>query len=265
VSEETTSNRLLSRRQTLGLIGAAGVAALVGCGDDDEPASDDATSTATEEAAIATRTSASTNTATAAPVSCVLTPEETEGPYFVDERLNRSDITSDPTSGEVKEGVPLRLALTVSSVDSDTCTALAGAVVDMWHCDALGVYSDVSGGAGQADTTGQKFLRGYQVTDDAGEVEFQTIYPGWYSGRTVHIHFKVRIEPDSATGFQFTSQLFFDESITNAVIAQAPYSEKGEPDTRNATDNIFDSALLVPLTVQGDGYSGSFHVGLSPA
>lgn len=268
MTKEKNSKRLLSRRETLGLIGAAGVAALVGCGDDDKPESGGATSTATEattRTATATRTAAATTSAAPAPVSCVVTPEETEGPYFVDERLNRSDITSDPTDGSVSEGVPLRLNLTVSSVDGVACTPLAGAVVDMWHCDALGVYSDVSGGAGQSNTTGQKFLRGYQVTDANGRVEFVTIYPGWYSGRTIHIHFKVRTNPDSASGYEFTSQMFFDEAITDAVFARSPYSAKGTPNTRNASDNIFDSDLIVPLAVDGDGYSGSFHVGVNMA
>jgi protocatechuate 3,4-dioxygenase beta subunit len=194
----------------------------------------------------------------------VLTAALTEGPYFVDERLNRSDITSDPTDGSVKEGVPLALNLTVSTVDGVACTPLVGALVDMWHCDALGVYSDVSG-AGQPDTTGQKFLRGYQITNDSGQVEFQTIYPGWYSGRTIHIHFKVRTDPDSQQGLKFTSQLFFDETITNAVIAREPYSQKGTPDTSNAADNIYQPDLVLPLAADGDGYAAAFHIGVSPA
>jgi protocatechuate 3,4-dioxygenase beta subunit len=115
---------------------------------------------------------------------------------------------------------------------------------------------------GQGNTAGQKFLRGYQVTDSSGKVSFRTIYPGWYGGRTVHIHFKVRTDPDAAQGAEFTSQFFFDEATTDAVIAQAPYNQKGSPDTRNANDNIFDSSLIVPVTAQGNGYSGSFHVGV---
>ena len=194
----------------------------------------------------------------------MLTAERTEGPYFVDERLNRSDITSDPTDGSVKEGVPLRLSLTVSRVDGDACTPLVGALVDMWHCDALGVYSDVSG-AGQPDTTGQKFLRGYQIANENGQAQFQTIYPGWYSGRTIHIHFKIRTEPDSEQGFEFTSQLFFDETTTNAVLSREPYSQKGTPDTSNAADNIYQPDLIVPLTADGEGYAGAFHVGVSMA
>ncbi len=258
----------LTRREMLELIGATGIIAVVGCGDDDGAAGGGLAESATPGTAASSGGTTSTAptasaTATAASVACVITPELTEGPYFVDERLNRSDIRPDPVTREIKEGVPLRLGLTVSRVD-ESCTPLAGAVVDMWHCDALGVYSDVSG-AGRSDTTGQKFLRGYQVADGNGAVEFLTIYPGWYSGRTIHIHFKVRIDPDSPQGFEFTSQMFFDEAVTDAVMARSPYSQKGSPDVRNASDNIFDNAMVVPLTEDGDGYSGTFHVGVNIA
>jgi protocatechuate 3,4-dioxygenase beta subunit len=261
--------RLMSRRQTLGLLGAAGLALAVGCNDNDDAGSEGATETAgTTSTPGATGTPAATATtsaATAAPaVSCVVTPEVTEGPYFVDERLNRSDIREDPTTGEVVDGVPLTLTLTVSSVANGGCTPLSGAVVDIWHCDALGAYSDVSSGAGQTDTTGQKFLRGYQVTDGNGQVVFQTIYPGWYSGRAIHIHYKVRTDPESDQGLEFTSQLFFDENLNRAVMTtRTPYSQKGTPNVSNATDNIFDSQLLVALAEDGDGYAGSFHVGVA--
>ena len=269
MAKDKETKRLLSRRDTLGLIGGAGLAAIVGCdGDDDNQATQSATSTTSASAgrsATATASRASTATATAAPVACVVTPALTEGPYFVDERLNRSDIRSDPGTGAVKEGVPLRLNLTVSNVDGGTCAPIANAVVDMWHCDALGEYSDISSGAGQSNTSGQKFLRGYQVTDANGSVQFQTIYPGWYRGRTIHIHFKARTEPDSASGYEFTSQMFFDETITDAVLARAPYNQKGSPDTRNAGDSIFNRALVVPLTAEGDGYSGTLHIGVNAA
>jgi protocatechuate 3,4-dioxygenase beta subunit len=254
--------RRISRRETLGLIGGAAIAAVVGCGDDEPSATPEASATGTPgRAATATASPvAATASPTAEPVACVLTLEETEGPYFVDEKLNRSDITSDPSNGSVKDGVPLALNMAVSTVSGATCTPLAGALVDMWHCDAEGAYSDISGGAGQANTAGQKFLRGYQTTDANGRVAFQTIYPGWYSGRTVHIHFKVR----TAEGLEsLTSQLFFDETVTDAVIAQAPYNARGAPDTTNSNDNIFDSSLIVALTEDGGGYAGSFHVGVN--
>ena len=268
MAKEKTLQRLLTRREMLAMMGAAGVMAVAGCGDDDKAGSGAVTNGSTQApstAATATPSDASTVGGTPAPVTCVLTPEQTEGPYFVDERLNRSDIRSDPAAGSTKEGVPLRLSLTVSRVDGAACTPLAGAVVDMWHCDALGVYSDVSGGAGQPDTAGQQFLRGYQVTDENGQVEFQTIYPGWYTGRTPHIHFKVRTDPDSQQGFEFTSQLYFDESVTESVFSRAPYSSKGPADTTNATDGIFRAETLLPLTAEGDGYAGTFHIGVQMA
>lgn len=185
----------------------------------------------------------------------------TEGPYFVDERLNRSDIRSDPTTVAVKEGVPLRLQIGVYQVAGDACTPFSNALVDIWHCDALGLYSDVE----QNGTVGQEFLRGYQVTDASGEVEFQTIYPGWYMGRTVHIHLKVRTDADSAQGYEFTSQLYFDESITDQVHAQAPYSSHGTRDTRNADDNIYGdegAQMMLELTPAEEGYTGTIQIGL---
>jgi protocatechuate 3,4-dioxygenase beta subunit len=263
MAKRFTLKRRISRRETLGLIGGAAIAAVVGCGDDEPSATPEASTAGTPTRAATTtasRTVAATGTPSAEPVACVLTLEETEGPYFVDEMLNRSDITSDPSNGSVKAGVPLALNMTVSTVSGATCTPLAGVLVDMWHCDAEGAYSDISGGAGQGNTAGQKFLRGYQVTDANGRVAFQTIYPGWYSGRTVHIHFKVR----TAEGLEsLTSQLFFDESVTDSVIAQAPYNTRGAPDTTNASDNIFDPSLIVALTEDGGGYAGSFHVGVN--
>ena len=139
----------------------------------------------------------------------------TEGPYY--ELLNRSDIRLDPTTSVVSEGVPLRLNMSVTSVVGDgTCAPLQGAVVDMWQCDAFGEYSDVSGN-GQSDNTGKKYLRGYQVADADGQVSFVTVYPGWYQGRTVHIHFKVRETVDATQ--EFNSQLFFDEAVTEEVPA----------------------------------------------
>ena len=269
MAQSNDTTKQLSRRRLLGLIGTAGVAAgvtaIVGCGNDEQP-SGTSSGTATRAGAASrtatTTAAASTSSNTPAAVACVLTPAETEGPYFVDEMLNRSDITTDPTNGSVKEGVPLRLTLTVSRVDGSACTPVVGAMVDMWHCDALGTYSDVSG-AGQSNTKGQKFLRGFQVTDDSGKVEFKTIFPGFYRGRTVHIHFKVRTDANSQ--FEFTSQLFFDETVRDAVFAQAPYSQNGSPDTSNATDNIFDPDLIVDLTPEGGGYAGRFDVGVQLA
>ena len=191
--------------------------------------------------------------------ACVVTPEQMEGPFFTDVRLNRSDIRSDPTDKSVKEGVPLLLTLRVFAVGNAGCTRLAGATVDVWHCDAVGVYSD-SGG----NTAGKKFLRGHQVTDANGAVRFTTIYPGWYPGRAVHIHFKVRTFAGPALGNEITSQLYFDEAVTDRVLARAPYSVRGQR-TRNSDDGLYrrgGSRLMLALTESSGGYAGGFHVGL---
>lgn len=162
-----------SRRELVRLIGSVAAANMLGCNGDDP-------TTPTSTAAGST----------GAGTSCVVRPQQTQGPYFVDERLNRSDIRADPSSGAVRAGIPLRLAFRVSRSSSGACSALANAMVDVWHCDALGIYSDASDAG--FNTVGQKFLRGYQLTDAAGLAQFTTIYPGWYSGRAVHIHFKLR-------------------------------------------------------------------------
>ncbi|NEU76523.1 intradiol ring-cleavage dioxygenase [Hassallia byssoidea VB512170] len=197
---------------------------------------------------------------------CIVSPEQTEGPYFVDEKLNRSDIRSDPSDGSVKDGVPLQLTLRVSQVSSTSCTPLKGAIVDIWHCDALGVYSDVNDRS--FSTVGKKFLRGYQVTDAQGTVEFTTIYPGWYPGRTVHIHFKVRTNATSQKSYEFTSQLYFDDSISDQVHAQTPYASKGQRTLKNAQDGIFQDGgnqLLLTPTKTNQGYAATFDIGLQTA
>lgn len=194
---------------------------------------------------------------------CVVRPEQTEGPYFVHERLRRSDIRSDPATGAVKAGVPLRVTFRVSGVSGNRCTPLPGAQVDVWHCDAAGAYSDVRDAGGS--TLGQKFLRGYQVTDANGAVTFTTIYPGWYPGRTVHIHFKIRTEPQAKRGKEFTSQIYFDDALTDRIFAQAPYASRGRRSARNETDGLFRRGgrqLMIALQEDGRGYAGTFDLGL---
>jgi protocatechuate 3,4-dioxygenase beta subunit len=144
--------------------------------------------------------------------ACVVTPEQTEGPYFVEEHLHRSDIRFDPGDGSVRPGLPLKLQIHVQVIDRVGCRPLAGAVVDIWHCDAQGMYSDVS--ERRFQSVGSRFLRGDQVTDASGAVRFATIYPGWYPGRAVHIHLEIRTQPDAANRLQWTSQLYFDDAIT---------------------------------------------------
>jgi protocatechuate 3,4-dioxygenase beta subunit len=263
---EERAARKITRREALGILGVAGVAGfglIAGCGDDDATsATPTGTSggTATPTSAAGTATAVATATpapTTAAAITCVVTPAETEGPYFVDEKLNRSDIRSDPTSGDVVAGIPLALTIRVYKVGT-SCEPLAGATVDIWHCDADGLYSDVSAN----NTVGQKFLRGYQVTDDSGVATFTTIYPGWYQGRTVHIHFKIRTFDGSSTTYEFTSQLFFDDSLSDEVFTNAPYNTRGSRSTLNSNDGIYDDMLLMNVTPSGDGYASTFDVGL---
>jgi len=192
---------------------------------------------------------------------CVVTPAQTEGPFFTDVRLNRSDIRSDPKDQSVRDGMPLALTLRVSSVGAAGCVPLAGAMVDVWHCDAAGAYSD-----SDRATAGKKFLRGFQVTGAQGAVRFTTIYPGWYPGRSVHIHFKVRVVAGPALGHEFTSQLYFDEAVTDRVHARAPYSARGARGrTLNGDDGPYrrgGSRLMLALAESGAGYAGEFHVGV---
>jgi len=254
-------NHSLTRRESLRLLGAAGAAALLGWKDMQASSVSTLLNTSGGYGAIFSPATP-LFTGNARELSCVARPEQTEGPYFVDEKLNRSDIRLDPESKSVKEGLPLRLKINVGRAKGDVCTPLTGAHLDIWHCDALGIYSDVRDNG--FDTRGQKFLRGYQVTDINGSVEFQTIYPGWYFGRAVHIHFKIRLFNGNQKAQEFTSQLYFEETITDQVYAQSPYKTKGRR-TLNQQDSIFKRGgdqLMLDLKQDGPGYTGTFNIGL---
>ena len=243
--DDVQVGRLLSRREILALLGASGIAALAGC----KPSHEVSDVRAASGALLP---------------SCVVRPEQTEGPYFVDARLDRSDIRSDPSNGTVKAGTPLQVALVVSRIGAGAaCTPIAGARIDLWQCDAGGVYSGVRDP--QFDTTGQQFLRGYQLTDATGTARFTTIYPGWYRGRTVHLHFKVRTEPSAARGYEFTSQLYFDDALTDRVHAFEPYASMGRRTVRNEGDGIFrrnGNQLMLAVAEDARGYGSTFHLGL---
>jgi protocatechuate 3,4-dioxygenase beta subunit len=183
-------------------------------------------------------------------VTCVLTPELTEGPYYVPNEKVRRDIT------EKKAGVPLLLALTV--VNASSCRTIRNAAVDIWHCDALGVYSaDIAG------NPGTNFLRGVQRTNAKGVATFQTIYPGWYPGRAVHIHVKVHVAGEVV----HTGQLFFPAAATNAVYKRRPYSTHGAtPDTTNAADSIFRNGGnkgMLKVRQTKPGYTGTIAMGVN--
>ncbi|MGE0057868.1 MAG: intradiol ring-cleavage dioxygenase [Dehalococcoidia bacterium] len=264
-NDDEIRGRILGRREVLALFGSAAAAGavLVACSSGSESPAATATTGATQTSGEAAATSGASSAASVAAAStavpsCVVVPALTEGPYFVDENINRSDIRSDTGTGTIKPGTPLVLTFNVSQVGGNSCTFLPNAKVDIWHCDAQGAYSDVSDNM-VGSTKGQTFLRGYQMTDANGKATFTTIYPGWYPGRAVHIHFKIRINNK-----EFTSQLFFDDTLSDQVFTQAVYSKSGNR-TKNAQDNIFrqgGDVLLLKLTKSGDGYVANFDCGM---
>ena len=192
-----------------------------------------------------------------------MVPALTEGPYYVDEKLERADIRVDTSTGKAVDGAVLTLAWVVSKVDGTACVPLEGVLVDVWHCDAAGEYSDVG------SEQGHDFLRGYQHTDANGLATITTIYPGWYQGRAVHIHFKIRTDPAATSGgFEFTSQLFFDDAFSAKVFATGAYASKGTPDTLNAADGIYQQSqgmTLLDVTPDGDGYKATFELAIQTA
>jgi protocatechuate 3,4-dioxygenase beta subunit len=252
-NDDKQIGQILNRRDALKLLGIGGAAALLAA-----CASEVIETSSPVTAPTAQVATGGTPISSGALPACVVRPEQTEGPYFVDEMLSRSDIRSDPSDGSITEGAQFNLAFNVSQVGSNGCAPLSGAQVDIWHCDANGVYSDAQDQG--FNTVGKKFLRGYQVTGANGLAQFVTIYPGWYQGRAVHIHFKLRIN-----GYEFTSQLFFDDAFTDQVYTQEPYAQKGVRTMKNEDDNIFQgggSQLLLTVTPSGNGYTATFDIGL---
>lgn len=285
-NDDTPVGRILGRREALALFGAADVAALVAC-TTGNPGGSAPTGTSTPAAGGAAPAPPSATGATGAAgtpgtagsaaaggptgvtatPACIVRPAMTEGPFFVDDKLNRSDIRPNSTGGAPREGVPLELAFNVARMGAGTCDALAGALVDVWQCDARGVYSAVNDPR-RGSSVGQDFLRGLQVTDAAGVARFTTVYPGWYRGRAVHIHFKIRARAASGAMQEFTSQLFFDDALSDRVLAQPPYNAQGTRDTRNDRDGIFrngGSQLLLQPSPTASGYAASFAIGLQIA
>lgn len=246
--DDVQVGRILSRREILATFGAAGAGLLY-----------------PSVAALGDRRGPSTASGGGPWPSCIVRPAQMEGPYFVEERLNRSDIRSDPAESVPRPGAPLRLLFRVSRMDGASCAPLAGAVVDLWQCDAAGVYSDVKDIDGRFNTVGQKFLRGHQVTGAQGTAEFLTIYPGWYEGRTVHLHFKIRTDPGAGRGYEFVSQLYFDDRLTDRMMASAPYAGKSGQRVRNERDGIFRRGgrdLMLDVSPDGAGHAASFDIGL---
>ncbi len=202
--------------------------------------------------------------------TCLLLPEKTAGPFPLDEQFVRRDVT------EGVEGHPVRLGLRV--VD-EACTPVPGAAVEIWHADATGDYSAFAdGGGGKDEAAGTTFLRGTQVADEDGIVEFLTIFPGWYPGRAVHVHLRVHeATPGSARAIDetlvLTSQLFFDEAYVATVHADAPYARFGLPDTTNAEDAIAGdparegtlATTVAAPTGRGQGTLALLNLGIDPS
>lgn len=179
-------------------------------------------------------------------VSCVLAPEQTEGPYYLDDAAVRRDVT------EGKPGVPLTLRLTVVNVA--TCRPMKGAAVEIWHCDAAGDYSGVQGDSGT-------FLRGVQRTDAKGLAVFKTIYPGWYPGRTVHVHTMVHLGGNVV----HTGQLYFPDALTDAVYRRSPYDRRPNRSPRNDGDSIYRNGgkrSTLKVVRRGTAYTGSITMGV---
>jgi protocatechuate 3,4-dioxygenase beta subunit len=242
--DDALVGRVLTRREAVLLLGGAGAYGVLwvnGCArTPDKPEEDGAGS-----------------------LDCAVKPELTEGPYYVDERLARSDIRADSATGALQAGIPLTLAFTVSRIRSNACTPLAHAVVDVWHCNALGVYSDVEDPG--FNTVGQDWLRGNQTTDANGVASFTTVLPGWYQGRATHIHFKIRTAAGTGSAYEFTSQLFFDDDLTDQVHAEEPYASRGQRNMLNSEDGIYNqggSQLVLAVTETSEGYAATFDIAL---
>ncbi len=252
--------RIITRRQSLKILGAGGISLVAGASHGQK--------------APSTQRATSRQVSNQGCVDLVVAPELTEGPFFVDEMLLRSDLASGTDRTSVVNGLPFTLQVTVYEVNGSQGCPLAGAYVDLWHADAVGAYSDVNNQGIQSENTlGQTWLRGYQITDSNGIATFQTIYPGWYIGRTIHFHFKIRrYNASSQQTFEFTSQWFIDDTINDAVLSNAPYNSRGDRSVRNSNDNIYanrqadntlvGSHLTLNVSDTAEGKLGTFSVGI---
>jgi len=312
--EVRRSRERISRRRALGLGGTIGLGALVAaCTRPSSPGSEAAPSLPASSTApsdvLALLDQANT---------CVAAREETQGPYWFDVDSIRSDLRED------RPGTPLLLA--VRAHDLSRCangsapTAIPNSVVEIWHCDAGGVYSGFEsasnggpgggpagggtrggpagggtrggpaggtggggtgggpgGGAGGGASGGASdgsysvgdqeanptddgtYLRGAQVADRNGVLQFTTIYPGWYRGRTVHIHLKLHVDRKTV----MTTQLYFDEAVNDAVFATAPYDQHTGREIRNEDDSIYDPSGLMTVRRTASGYVGVINIGVN--
>jgi protocatechuate 3,4-dioxygenase beta subunit len=236
----------VSRRQALAGLGSVGLAALVAaCSDDDDSAAD-ATTPRTEAQKSEPLPSSSGELASRFDdaARCTRTAEETAGPFYFEVDRVRSDIR------EGRGAAPLRLGVRVRDL-AQGCDPISNAVVDVWHCDATGSYSE----------PGETYLRGLQVTNRDGIAEFTTIYPGWYPGRTVHIHAKVHLDKRTV----LTTQFYFDDDFTDRVFSLEPYASDRGRDAFNDSDALYERSLELTLSKDGDAYLGLITVDVARA
>jgi protocatechuate 3,4-dioxygenase beta subunit len=239
-------SEIISRRRALALFGAT--ATLLGCGGGGSGSSGTTAATST-----------STGSTGGTSVSCVLTPEETAGPYplFNDIASASTYMREDITEG--KTGVPLRLLLTFVNINA-SCAPITDALVYTWHCDKDGAYSGYNQPG--SNTLGQTFCRGVQMTDSTGLTRFTTIYPGWYSGRITHVHFRVYL----GNSLQATSQLAFPQEITRAVYGSSLYAAHGQNTSVSSfsADNVFSDGEQYQLcTMSDNAATGSYDAALT--
>jgi protocatechuate 3,4-dioxygenase beta subunit len=250
---------VVSRRNALGLMGGAALAAVLDACGSDSSSTAKAGSTGSTTTSPASTTTALPTTTTAT-TAATLVPEETPVPYPLDLHNDPAMFRRDITEG--RTGVPLTLTLMILDVNKSG-SPLSNARVDVWHCDKDGLYSGYRQQGGS--TIGETFCRGIQLTDSAGKVTFTTIYPGWYTGRITHIHFQVYLN----NGLVATSQLAFPQEITTTVYDSALYRARGQNSsvTSFAQDNVFrDGTAGEVLTIAGDtapGYTASLTAGVA--
>ena len=254
-------NGKIDRRQALSALGVVSLGGLLSaCGDDDDTSGSVRTSTG-ETSTVETKTTPATGAAAEfdSSATCRVATELTEGPYYFDVDSIRSDLRED------REGTLLRLGVRVR--DADSCEPIENAIVDVWHCDALGLYSGFEsastgggggpgggppGAGGSSRSDDETYLRGAQATNSDGIVEFRTIYPGWYRGRTTHIHLKVHLNRQTV----LTTQLFTTREFDAKVYTREPYNEDSGRDTYNDTDNIYTQSGELTLSTQDDAVRG---------
>ncbi|HEY4121750.1 MAG TPA: hypothetical protein VGM56_27980 [Byssovorax sp.] len=262
-----------SRRRMLGLLAGVGTAFALGCAGSvaDEGAGEvgGASDGGGGSGGGANGSGGGATSATGGSATCTASPEGEIGPYFADDsdpRFNRSDVRSNLDGSNTQGGVPF--ALTIRIVDAENgCAPYANAQVDIWHCSADGIYSD----EGVEDTTTEQWLRGFQLTGADGSVTFTTIIPGWYQGRTTHIHVRVRStysDASSTTDGANTTQVFFAQGVIDSIYTSvAPYSAKGLNTTTNASDHVYtgEEHGANELTLTGSaaaGFAASCVIGL---